>query len=165
MAYYGDPFRLRHDKPPARSGEDTGLELPDATETRIELRPPAAGVDETVLEIAEADEPRSTHLSDQLQTGEDETIVFTSDDATNFVVVHEPVEREDETDLSQLGEPEDLTGTGDRGDAQAVVGDDDETDLSQFGERQDLTSIGEQADDETDLSQPRAIIGQVSIPR
>jgi hypothetical protein len=76
-----------------RSADETGLKTPDPTETG--------------LEIPDSTETRQADLSTQMQTGEDETIVFAEEDVSDFLGEPELVNRDvqDETDLSQLIEP------------------------------------------------------------
>ncbi len=166
--------RIGQQRAPAAQGEDTGLDLGEATQTGFQQESPRSAADETVIDVLEADEvasdkPAKPSLSEQLQTGDDETIVFSSDDATNFEVEQKEPEaqaaQEDETDLSQLG-GEDLTGIGtvEPVTGDSPVADEDETDLGQSAQAQDLTGISDPAgesivfdesteEDETDLGQ------------
>jgi tetratricopeptide (TPR) repeat protein len=117
-------------------GEDTGLELPDRTQIRARGERPLD--DETGLDVPQGEEPTRADLSEQLQTGDDESIVFGSEDASDFVIEHDRAKADDartqdETDLSQLIEPEESTAGG------GPRVDEDETDLGQVG---DLTAIG-----------------------
>ena len=132
--------------------DETGLDLPDSTNLGFE---PAAsespGGDETGLDI-EPEEPADFNPSDQMSTGDDETIVFESEDESDFEVMHDSTDyqiltSDDETDMSQLGDREDLTGIGGE-PADSVVADaaggTDETDLSQLDDDPDeLTGVGE----------------------
>jgi len=111
---------------------------------------------ETRLEIHDTTETQSS--SSQMQTGEDETIIFAEDDVADFMGEPELIQRpprapEDETDLSQLAPHEDQTGVGERAAPVAK----DETDLSQLAPREDETDVSELAarsgGEETDLSQ------------
>jgi Tfp pilus assembly protein PilF len=131
--------------------DDTRLDLADSTDTRIEQdQPPNTEVGDTGLDSTQADERTRVNLSAQLQTGDDETIVFESGDATDFVVEHDPLETEvvvaeDETDLSQPGAREDSTGTGAQQVYEEVeysLSDDDETDVNELDGQNDLTGIG-----------------------
>jgi len=124
--------------------ERTRVEPEDGTETRLD-KP-----DQTETETRSA--------SAQMQTGEDETIIFAEEDVSDFMGEPRYVDREervleDETELSQLAPREDETGVGE----PASRPQDDETDLSQLAPSEDETGVGELASrpqgDETDLSQ------------
>ena len=80
--------------------EQTRVESQDRTDTRLE------GPDATETQIPSA--------SAQMETGEDETIIFAEDDVSDFMADPAHAEREarardDETDLSQLAAREDNT--------------------------------------------------------
>jgi len=125
--------------------ERTLIEPDDGTETR--------------LEIPDTTETETRSFSAQMQTGEDETIIFADEDVADFMgepelVTREPRAPEDETDLSQLAPREDATDVGEV--APRVAGD--ETDLSQLAPHEDETDVSElmaapAVGDETDLSQ------------
>ena len=173
------------------SGVDEGLQQPrrplsDETETEIDhsdfetrlertLVEPEDGT-ETRLEIPDSTETESPSLSEQMQTGEDETIIFAEEDVADFLgepefVSREPRVYEDETDLSQLLQREDETGVGEPSPAGAG----DETDLSQLAPGGDDTDIsqpypqarasesGQQVadQDETDISLPPASVADL----
>ncbi len=126
--------------------ERTQVEPEDGTETRLEVP------DTTTTEVPS--------LSAQMQTGEDETIIFADEDVEEFMGEPQLVSREqrapeDETDLSQLAQREDETDVSEMA-AAAVAGD--ETDLSQLLQHEDETDVSKiaaapTAADETDLSQ------------
>jgi Tfp pilus assembly protein PilF len=141
-----------------RSADETGLKTPDPTETG--------------LEIPDSTETRQADLSTQMQTGEDETIVFAEEDVSDFLGEPELVNRDvqDETDLSQLAQPDDRTDLS-KASRQADEADiEDETDLSQLAQpddRTDLSKASPQADvadtvDETDLSQSTPEVTQAA---
>ena len=94
--------------------------------------------DDTEIEIPDSTQTRTSSLSSQMQTGEDETIVFAAEDVSDFLGEPELVSREpqDETDLSQLAA--------------------DATDLSQVAPPQDVAEPSDDAarEDDTDISQP-----------
>ncbi len=175
------------------AGDDTGLELPDTTETPVGQRQPDFGGDdetsldlsdaaktniqqdlptpgmgdETSLDIPETDDleaPGKAELSEQMLTGDDESIIFSSEDATDLAIEAELVEpdqlaREDETDLSQLDVEQGLTE--DREQPVDSAAAEDETDLSQIPQYGDHSEDHSEdrdvtiAADETDLSQPQ----------
>ena len=140
-----------------RSADETGLKTPDPTETG--------------LEIPDSTETRQADLSTQMQTGEDETIVFAEEDVSDFLGEPELVNRDvqDETDLSQLAQPDDRTDLS-KASRQADEADiEDDTDLSQLesDDRTDLSKASPQADvadtvDETDLSQSTPEVTQAA---
>ena len=121
--------RLERTRVEREDGTETGLEVPDSTET-------------------------DSSLSAQMRTGEDETIIFADGDVSDFLgepelVNREPQSPEDETDLSQLARGEDET------EMSRVTAAGEETDLSQLagaGEETDLSQLAAGVD-ETDLSQ------------
>jgi tetratricopeptide (TPR) repeat protein len=91
--------------PESASSEDTGIDIPDVTEARLESgRGARAEADETGLDIADGTETRVSEPSEQMQTGEDETIYFEGEDATDFADEHDAVTvlapDADETDFS-----------------------------------------------------------------
>ena len=147
--------------PQSDQGDETGLEIPDATQTSFQQQTPQADRgDETGLEIPDEDPDQDetssdSRLSEQLQTGEDETMVFPSDDATNFVVEHEELAQlaaaqEDEIGSAQL-DGSDLTGIG-KLDDEPQIGDtgvvdelaEDEFEAATTDMAEDLTGISDQ---------------------
>ena len=94
--------------------------------------------DDTEIEIPDSTQTRTPSLSSQMQSGEDETIIFAEEDVSDFLGEPELVNREarDETDLSQLA--------------------DDATDLSQVASQQDVAGPADTVarEDDTDISQP-----------
>jgi len=124
---------------------------------------PLQDADETQIEIAEETLTQSHLLDAQMHSGEDETIIFAEEDASEIVVESESISLparspDDETDLSQLAGTDDetdlgqLAGTGDETDSSQLAGTDDETDLSQLAGTDDETDLSG-IDDETDLGQ------------
>ena len=130
----------------------------------------AQGTHETQLDIAEETQTQSS-LSAQMQTGEDETIIFADEDVSEFMGDLDPrrtplANPEDETDLSQVPAAADDSelgyvrqpATDDETDLSQIVAADDETDLSQIAAADDGTDLShlqvEQPGDETDLRQP-----------
>ncbi|TNF88078.1 MAG: hypothetical protein EP300_09060 [Gammaproteobacteria bacterium] len=113
--------------------------------------------DETRLDIPDTTGTEAPSLSAQMQTGEDETIIFADEDVADLMGEPEYVNREtrspeDETEL-RLPLREDETDVGEV--APADYGD--ETDLSQLLSRDEETDVSKVAaanyGDETDLSQ------------
>jgi len=142
------------------ASDETGLDVPDRTDARIEpSQPPPADGDDTGLEVPQSNELTRDDLSELLQTGDDEASVFESDDGIDFAVEHDPVGAdvtvvEDETDLNQRDDREDLTGIGGQpgdGEIVAKLGDDDETDLNREVHQDDLTGIGGSAAEQFEM--------------
>jgi Flp pilus assembly protein TadD len=113
---------------------------------------------ETLLEKPDPTVTESPSLSEQMQSGEDETIIFAEEDVAEFMgepefVSREPRANEDETDLSQLESRGDVTEISEPPPRDSA----DETDLSQLTLRGGATDINEppprDSVDETDLSQ------------
>ena len=115
--------------------EDTRVEPQDRTDTRLE------GPDATETEIPSA--------SAQMETGEDETILFAEDDEADFLGDPAPVNREarapdDETDLSQLAAREDntdLSQSFQTRENRLLPADEDETQLRDPASSEDQTDI------------------------
>ena len=136
----------------------------DASEIQTQLeqhRVERKESEDTELGIPDSTQTQSPALSAQIQTGEDETIIFAADDVSDFLKEPELVSREsqDETDLSQLAsEATDLSQTALQQDSAGSVDDlsnEDDTDISrplQPGERTDIPAPTD-AGDETDISQ------------
>ena len=89
-------------------------------QTQLEDTHLEPGDDETSIEIPDPTETQHTDLSTQMQTGEDETIVFDEEDVSDFMGEPELVKREsqDETHVDQTEvrthiEPNDEPSTGD----------------------------------------------------
>ena len=173
---------LEQDQQQREQSDETGLDASadeDADLSEVG-HVPAAGQDkqETQLEIGEETITQAPSLSDQMQTGEDETIIFAEEDVADFLgepalIRRDPKPSEDETDLSQLAEtrddtqlksaPPDADETGlskfgedeDESKLNVAVPDEDETGLSRFGEDEDDSHlrVAAPAEDETDLSQ------------
>jgi len=143
-----------------RSADDqTRLDLSDSTDTRIEQNhSPNTEVDDTGLDITQADEGTRVDLSAQLETGDDETIVPESGDATEFAVepdlaMADGALAEDETDLSRLDVQGDSTGIG-KPPAEGVevaTDDADQTDLRESAGDADRALSG---DHSTESRQP-----------
>ena len=135
----------------------------DASEIQTQLeqhRVERKESEDTELGIPDSTQTQSPALSAQIQTGEDETIIFAADDVSDFLKEPELVSREsqDETDLSQLAsEATDLSQTALQQDSAGSVDDlsnEDDTDISrplQPGERTDIPAPTD-AGDETDIS-------------
>ena len=170
--------RLEQDQSLRAAEDDTGLELQDAASTYIEQKISQRNLgDETGLDIPDAGgiaEPGDDDLGDQMQAGEDESIIFAAEDATNFVVESEPVEQaprasEDETDLDQLAQNKSpirspiRSPKTDEPTPGSDVEAEDETDLSVLTAEEDRAGDGEhsaggvaESEDETDLSRLRS---------
>jgi len=141
-------------------------------ETELDTSEMRTRLERTLIEREDANDteiefPDSTHtqapsLSSQMQTGEDETIVFAAEDVSDFLGEPELVNREprDETDLSRLPvDATDLSQVAPQQDAakpaDKVVREDD-TDISQPFQPDASPEIQAQtgSGDETDISQP-----------
>ncbi len=123
-----------------KTGDETDIDAPEQTDTRI---PEAAA---------------------QMETGEDETIIFADDDVSEFMgdptyINHGARQAEDETDLSQAVAAEDQTGF----EAPATPPRDDETELSQLAQREDATDLREPpaGEDQTDISIPPPLADEI----
>ncbi len=89
-------------------------------QTQLEDTQLERGADETSIEIPDATEAQHTDLSTQMQTGEDETIVFAEGDVSDFMGEPELVNRQsqdepddDQTEVQTHIEPGDEPQTGD----------------------------------------------------
>ena len=106
---------------------DSRRELEDETQiddsrlqTQLEDTQLERGADETSIEIPDPTETQHTDLSTQMQTGEDETIVFDEEDVSDFMGEPELVNREsqdetrdDQTEVQTHVEPGDEPPAGD----------------------------------------------------
>jgi len=118
--------------------------------------------DDTEIEIPDSTQTRTPSLSSQMQSGEDETIIFAEEDVSDFLGEPELVNREarDETDLSQLaGDATDLSQVASQQDVAGpadTVAREDDTDISQPFQPGATPEIQAQtgSGDETDISQP-----------
>ena len=137
---------------PPGSDDETELDHSDY-DTRLqrvkEQRDPG---DETGIEVADETAAQAEALSAQMQTGEDETIIFADEDVSDFMGEEQYVSREpgDETDLSQLAERTDASRAA---EPRPPAGDD--TNLSQvaYVDESDDSKIRYTAPgDDTDLS-------------
>ena len=117
---------------------------------------------DTEIEAPDSTQTQAPSVSSQMQTGEDETIVFAAEDVSDFLGEPELVNREprDETDLSRLPvDATDLSQVAPQQDAakpaDKVVREDD-TDISQPFQPDASPEIQAQtgSGDETDISQP-----------
>jgi len=127
---------------------------------------------DTEIEAPDSTQTQAPSVSSQMQTGEDETIVFAAEDVSDFLGESELVSREpqDETDLSHLAvDATDLSQEAPQQDAAEPadkVAREDDTDISQpfqpatTPEKQAQTGAG----DETDISQPFQPGGASEIP-
>lgn len=157
------------------TGDDAGSQvLPRDVEDETELnaaelearyersRSESAAGDETDLEAPEQTDTQIPEPSAQLETGEDETIVFVDDDVSEFMGDPAYINRdrppEDETDLSQAVVAEDQTGI-----EQPPTPPEDETDLSQFAQREEETDVRPPpaAEDQTDISIPPPLADEI----
>ena len=163
----GDPLQSQRALQDETEIDDSELD----TRSEQTLIEPGDGT-ETRLETPDTTETETRSFSAQMQTGEDETIIFAEDDVADFMgepelVSRAPREPEDETDLSQLAPREDATDVSEVAPRVA----EDETDLSHLASRGDETDVSEvmptpAAGDETDLSQlaPREDDTDISQP-
>ncbi|MFZ9039110.1 MAG: tetratricopeptide repeat protein [Gammaproteobacteria bacterium] len=127
--------------------EQTRVESQDRTDTRLE------GSDATETEIPSA--------SAQIETGEDETIIFAEDDGADFTGASALAELEartpdDETDLSQLAGREDNTDISQSFQARETLppSDEDETQLRDPASGEDQTDISQPLHTRETLPQP-----------
>ena len=127
--------------------EQTRVESQDRTDTRLE------GFDATETEIPSA--------SAQIETGEDETIIFAEDDGADFTGASALAELEartpdDETDLSQLAGREDNTDISQSFQARETLppSDEDETQLRDPASGEDQTDISQPLHTRETLPQP-----------
>ena len=129
--------RLERARPMAEDGTETGLEVPDSTGTEMQAR------------------------SQQIKTGEDETIIFDEDDIAEFMdeSPHDSAAQrpsEDETDLSQLTRGEDSRpGEAASADPGAAEAPREDTDI-RIPAPPDDTGAAVPGGDETDISIPPA---------
>jgi tetratricopeptide (TPR) repeat protein len=121
------------------TADDTGLDIPDVIEARMESGR-AEAADDTGLDIAEVTDSRAAELSEQMLSGDDQTIYFEGEDVTDFADEDEAVTvlapAEDETDFSQ----------------PAATVNDIETALPQKGREPEEKTEGEEREDDQDLS-------------
>jgi len=131
-------------------------ELGDKTEhddsvlqTQLEDTQLERGADETSIEIPDPTETQHTDLSTQMETGEDETIVFDEEDVSDFMGEPELVNREsqagtrdDQTEIQTHIEPRD----------ESPSGDDTEFDPTSLQTHLDSTQV-ESSADETEFDQ------------
>lgn len=170
--------RLEQTRRQRKDGDETGLDVSEYNESdATEYQSPAGGArrdaNETQLEVNEQTITQTSSFSAQMQTGEDETIIFAEEDVSEFLGEPEMIRREkkrpeDETDLSQVADDESAYRT-----ARKRAGE-DETDLSQVQvEAADDPSLVPQDDDmslllvdrdDTDISaRTSAALGLVDI--
>ena len=123
--------------------DDPGLQ------TQLEDTQLERGVDETSIEIPDPTETQHTDLSTQMQTGEDETIVFAEEDVSDFMGEPELVKREsqdetrdDQTEIQTHIEPRD----------ESQMEDETEFDSTSLQTRVDSTQL-ESGADETEFDQ------------
>ena len=161
-------------------GDDSNLQIrrrenEDETEidhtdpdTRLErTRTQRDPADETGLEVREETETQAEALSEQMQTGEDETIIFADEDVSEFMGEPEYVNRDpaEETDLSRLADETDADQTLMRPEAPAgedtelshvVYRDESDDSRVQFIPQADETDLSEVDDtDDTELSRDK----------
>ena len=169
----GAASHLQESQPDA--DDETELDIAEI-QTRLEQnRIEREHSDETELEIPDSTRTQAPSLSAQMQTGEDETIIFAAEDVSDFLGDPESVNREpqDETELSQLAsDATDLSQEVSQRDAPGTVNDaarEDDTDISRPFQPGDQTAIREQtgSGEETDLSQHEPLAdktGQLAEP-
>ena len=141
------------------AGDETELDA-SRLQTQLEqTRVERVAADETELETP--DPTQTPALSAQMQSGEDETIIFAEEDVEDFLGEAELVKREpqDETDLSQLASAAtDLSQTALQHDAPGPTGDavrQDDTDISRPFQPGDQTETRKPTGtgDDTDIRQ------------
>ena len=162
--------KSRQEEIPAASPSDE-TEITAAAEDLSELEQGAGqglqqsrrvAEDETKLDSPDSTQTEKPSLSAQMQTGEDETIVFAEEDVSDFLGEPELVNREpqDETDLSQLAaDATDLSQVAPQQDVAEPTDDavrEDDTDISRPFEPGATPGIDQRVDtgDDTDFSQP-----------
>jgi Tfp pilus assembly protein PilF len=118
-------------------------------QTQLEDTQLERGADETSIEIPDPTETQHTDLSTQMQTGEDETIVFAEEDVSDFMGEPELVNRQsqdeprdDQTEVQTHIEPGD----------ESPSGDETEFDSTSLQTRVDSTQL-ESGADETEFDQ------------
>jgi Tfp pilus assembly protein PilF len=118
-------------------------------QTQLEDTQLERGADETNIEIPDPTETQHTDLSTQMQTGEDETIVFAEEDVSDFMGEPELVNRQsqdeprdDQTEVQTHIEPGD----------EPPSGDETEFDSTSLQTRVDSTQL-ESGADETEFDQ------------
>lgn len=150
--------RLEQDRQQRDQSDETGLDAPADDDTSLievgRSAETAQDKQETELEIAEETITRAPSPSDQMQSGEDETIIFAEEDVDDFLGEPTLIRRdsrpaEDETDLSQVAESEDDT------QLKRFSPGEEETDLSRLAEDEDDShpGVAPPTEDDTDLSQ------------
>ena len=129
----------------------------DATEmqTRVDVtHADIEEVEDTDLEYTESTQTQPPAAGDQVQGGEDDTIIFDKEDVSDFLGDPGLVSRgpEDTTDINQTADDTDLSDLSQRG---GPVPDEDDTDISGIFHRADQTEVGEAANgaDKTDFTQ------------
>ena len=148
------------------SPDETEIDLSEL-EARIEKTHSARAADEdTRLDSSDSTQTEVPQLSEQMQTGEDETIIFSDDDVSDLTDQSRPrggTQRaaEDETDLSQLAKGELRTGIGDEAQSSVAMrateeaAREDETDINLPFESDEKTDSRNQVStgEDTNLSQ------------
>ena len=144
--------------PGPSAGDDTGLDIPDVTESRLETgHSVRADLDETGLDIADITEARSAELSEQMQTGDEEIIVFADEDATDFAEASDADAEAsapaagDETDISQPAASADETES-------ALLERDREPDETSADEQESDAEVAPQADADADEDQDLSLL-------
>jgi len=130
----------------AQNLEETRRELRDDTE--IEDTHLKRDDDETSVEVSDATDTRLSELSTQMQTGEDETIVFAEEDVSDFMGEPELVSRDAEnvTDLSQVTTGDEQTEVQTRLESTQIEADKDETEFDQTYHQTNIQADGEEVD-------------------
>ncbi len=132
-----------------REPEDE-TQIDDSTlQTQLEDTHFERGVDDTSIEIPDATETQHTDLSTQMQTDEDETIVFAEGDVSDFMGEPELVNRPSQT---PAGDDQTEVQTHIEQGDELPVGDETESDPTSLQTRVDPTQF-ESGGDETELDQ------------
>ncbi len=138
---------LKQSRPSVR--DETELDEPELQTAVEQTRVEPQDRTDTRLETSDTTETETPSASEQMQTGEDETIIFADEDVSDFMggsehVSHESRALEDETELNQPVAAEDDTGVGQPPQAQATPpqpADEDETQLRDPAGTEDQTDI------------------------
>jgi tetratricopeptide (TPR) repeat protein len=176
---------LKQSRPSVRDETETELDEPELQTAVEQTRVEPQDRTDTRLETSDTTETETSSASEQMRTGEDETIIFADEDVSDFMDGSEHVSRdsrapEDETQLNQPVVTEDDTGVGQPPQAPATPpqpADEDETELRDPAGTEDQTDISvppasiadleyaeaqrAAAGDDTDISQFTEPAGQV----
>ena len=148
---------LQQSRPPVR--DETELDEPEPETPVEQTRVEPQDRTDTRLETSDTTETETPSASEQMQTGEDETIIFAEDDVSDFMGGSEHDSREarapeDETELNQPAAPEDDTDVNQPVQAHAAPPQPDDEDEAQL---RDPAGTG----DQTDISVPPSSVADL----